>query len=191
MRALPFIAPLALVGAAFAQPAQAQELNRGTQRIEVLGTASSACVAGSVQASGVQVNATYVSGGANDGSVTIPVLVDPNTAATLGSRIVLNLPVVCNTSHNISVRSFYGALTRDGANNRPTGGFSESQAYSIDVTWQAQTARLETANRTVGFVVPRPAKGDVTVDINVPRGTRPLVAGAYRDAVVVEIRPNN
>lgn len=191
MRALHLTASLVLAGLALAQPAQAQELNRGTQRLEVLGTASSGCVAGSVQASSTQVNAIYVSGGPSDGSVTIPILVDPNTAATLGSRIVLNLPVVCNTSHNISVRSFNGGLTRDGANGRATGGFSESQAYAIDVTWQAQTARLETANRTVAFVVPRPAKGEVTVDINVPRGTRPLVAGAYRDAVVVEIRPNN
>lgn len=176
--------------AAVAAPAQAQELSRGTQRLELVGAAQVGCVAGAARP-GRQVNATFQDGGPAGGTVVIPVMVDPNTAATLGSSIELSLPVVCNTSHSISVRSYNGALTRDGANGRAAGGFAESQVYGVAVTWQNQTARIDGTNRTAAFAWPQPAKGDVTVDIEVPRGTAPLVAGAYRDAVVVEIRPAN
>lgn len=187
MRALSL---MIVAAAAVAAPAQAQELSRGTQRLELVGAAQVGCVAGAARP-GRQVNATFQDGGPAGGTVVIPVLVDPNTAATLGSSIELSLPVVCNTSHSISVRSYNGALTRDGANGRAAGGFAESQVYGVAVTWQNQTARIDGTSRTAAFAWPQPAKGDVTVDIEVPRGTAPLVAGAYRDAVVVEIRPAN
>lgn len=172
-------------------PAQAQELNRGTQRLELLGAAAPACVAGSARA-GRQVNATYQDGGPSNGSVVIPVLVDPTTAATQGSSIQLNLPVVCNTSHTINVRSYNGGLLRDGANgNRNTGGFSQFQGYDVLVAWQSATARLGGDGSTASLAYGQPAKGDLVIDIAVPKGTQPLVAGTYRDAVVVEIRPSN
>lgn len=189
MRALPILsAALALF--ALAAPAGAQELSRSSQRLELLGDAQAGCVASSARV-GRQVNATFQDGGAAGGTVVIPVLVDPQTATTLGSSIELSLPVVCNTSHAISVRSFNGGLTRDGAGARSSGGFAERQDYAVDVTWQNQTVRIDGATRTAAFAWPQPAKGDVSVAIAVPRGTTPLVAGAYRDAVVVEIRPAN
>lgn len=188
MRALAF---LIAASAFIALPAQAQELNRGTQRLELLGQADAACVAGSARA-GRQSNATFQDGGPSSGTVVIPVLVDPATATTRGSNIELALPVVCNTSHNITVRSYNGGLLRDGAGaNRGSGGFSQFQDYSVAVGWQAQTIRIGGTNTTASLASANPAKGDLTVDIIVPRGTVPLVAGTYRDAVVVEIRPAN
>lgn len=185
---------LLIVSGLFAAvPAQAQELNRGTQRLELLGAAAPACVAGSARP-GRQVNATYQDGGPSGGTIVIPILVDPTTAATQGSAIQLNLPVVCNTSHHISVRSYNGGLLRDGAGaggNRNTGGFSQFQGYDVLVAWQNATARIGGNGSTAALAYGQPAKGDLILDIAIPKGTQPLVAGTYRDAVVVEIRPSN
>lgn len=188
MRALSLMIVAATVVAA---PAQAQELSRGTQRLELIGAAQAGCVAGAARP-GRQVNATFQDGGPAGGTVVIPVLVDPNTATALGSSIELNLPIVCNTSHSISVRSYNGGLLREGADGTPnTGGFSQFQGYDVSVVWQAQMARIGGTRSVASLTYPQPAKGDLVVDIIVPKGAAPLVAGTYRDAVVVEIRPAN
>ena len=88
--------------------------------------------------------------------------------------------------------SYNGALVRQGAGGaNSAGGFSESQAYNVDLQWQNLTAQLGGASSNAAIAYGQPAKGDLIVDIAVPRGTQPLVAGTYTDAVVVEIRPTN
>ena len=184
--------PLFAASLAFATGAQAQELNRASQRIELHGDAPAGCVANAARAS-KQIGATYQDNGPTGGVVVFPNLVDETTAATRASSIELALPVVCNTSHLISVRSYNGALVRLGANaaRSGSGGFSEMQTYDVALQWQSQTVQLGTQTSGATIAYSQPAKGDLIVDIAVPRGTNPLVAGTYTDAVVVEIRPSN
>ena len=172
--------------------AAAQDINRATQRLEMLGNAPVGCVANSARASKL-VGATYQDNGPTGGVVVFPNLVDESTAATRASSIELAVPVVCNTSHLITVRSYNGALVRLGANaaRSGSGGFSEMQTYDVGLQWQQQTVQLGTQTASAAISYNQPAKGDLIVDIAVPRGTNPLVAGTYTDAVVVEIRPSN
>lgn len=182
----------ALTGAVGATGAQAQDLSRATQRLEMQGDAPVGCVANGARASN-QRNATYQDNGPTGGVVVFPNLVDETTAATRESSIELAVAVVCNTSHNITVRSFNGGLVRLGAiaARSGSGGFSEVQTYAVGLQWQQQTVKLDGATASAAIFYNQPAKGDLIVDIAVPRGTNPLVAGTYTDAVVVEIRPAN
>ena len=175
-----------------ATTAQAQEISRASKRVEMLGVAPAGCVANSATASKQQ-GATYQDNGPSGGVVVIPVLVDENTAVARESSIELALPVVCNTAHRITVRRTNGGLVRVGSTGarNASGGFAESQAYNVALQWQQQTVQLGGATTTGALSYDQPAKGDIIVDIAVPRGTQPLVAGTYRDDVVVEIRPTN
>lgn len=180
-------ASLALV----ASGAQAQEISRATQRLEVQGDAPAGCVANSARA-GKQIGTIYQDNGPTGGVVTIPQLVDESTATARASSIELAVPVVCNTAHLITVRSYNGVLVREGAGGaNSTGGFSESQAYNVGLQWQDLTTQIGGTNSNGAIAYGQPAKGDLIIDIAVPRGTQPLVAGTYTDAVVVEIRPTN
>ena len=187
MRALPCLILAAVLGAA---PAQAQELNRASQRLELLGDAPVGCIANSARASGLR-NATFQDNGPSGGVVVFPQLVDGTTAMARESAIELAVPVVCNTSHTVTVRSYNGGLLRQGAQGtgRSSGGFSEFQAYQVGVQWQGQRVQVGGQSGSASIAWGQPAKGDLTVDITVPQGTAPLVAGTYTDAVVVEILP--
>lgn len=188
--ALSFAAALALAGGASA--AAAQELDRTSRPIVLHGDAPAGCVANSARASNL-INTVYQDNGPTGGVVVFPVLVDTSTATTRASSIELALPVVCNTSHRITVRSYNGALVRLGANaaRSGSGGFSETQSYDVAFQWQQQTVQLGAQTASAAISYNQPAKGDIIVDIAVPRGSQPLVAGTYTDAVVVEIRPAN
>jgi len=189
MRALPIFLFAALMGTG---TAQAQQLDSASQKLEMLGDAPVGCVANSARATS-QVNATFQSNGPSGGVVVFPALVDQTTATARASSIALALPVVCNTSHRVTLRSSNGGLLREGANpgRNATGGFSEFQAYDVSVEWQGQSASIGGASASASLAQGQPAKGDMRIDIAVPQGTRPLVAGTYTDSVVVEIRPAN
>lgn len=193
MRAFIFtILAASLTAALGATSAQAQVANSASQRLEMQGDAPVGCVANAARASNLR-NATYQDNGPTGGVVMFPNLVDETTAATRESSIELAVPVVCNTSHLITVRSYNGGLVRLGANaaRSGSGGFSEVQTYGVALQWQQQTVQLGGQAATAAISYNQPAKGDLIVDIAVPRGTNPLVAGTYTDAVVVEIRPAN
>ena len=189
MRALPLIALAALAGAS---AAQAQQPDRSSQKLEVLGDAPAACVANAATATN-QVNAMFQSNGPTGGVVVFPTLVDQTTATARASSIALSLPVVCNTSHRITLRSANGGLQREGssAGGNSAGGFREFQSYDVSLEWQGQTAAIGAGSNSAALAQGQPAKGDMRIDIAVPQGTRPLVAGTYTDSVVVEIRPAN
>ena len=187
MRALPCLILAAMLGAV---PAQAQELNRASQKLELLGDAPVGCVANGARASG-QRNATFQDNGPSGGVVVFPQLVDGTTALARESGIELAVPIICNASHTVTVRSYNGGLLRQGAQGtgRGSGGFSEFQAYQVGVQWQGQSVQLGGQSGSASIAWAQPAKGDLTVAITVPQGTAPLVAGTYTDAVVVEILP--
>lgn len=174
-----------------ASAAMAQDTTHATQRLEFHGDAPAGCVANSARAS-KQIGTIYQDNGPTGGVVTFPSLVDESTATARASSIELAVPVVCNTSHLITVRSYNGSFVRIGAGGpNATGGFSETLGYDVGLQWQNLTAQLNSSNTNTSIAFGQPAKGDLIVDIAVPRGTQPLVAGTYTDAVVVEIRPTN
>lgn len=188
MRKLPL-----LIAAALALPgtAQAQELNRGSQRLEMAAIAPVSCVI-SQPTVGNQSNASFTATGSSSGQVNITQLVDSQNAAPRASSIELSLPVVCNASHRIVVRSANGGLLRTGASGRGTGGaFAQYLSYQVGIDWSGQSVQLDTSNNTADLNASQPAKGALTIRIATPAGGTPLVAGQYSDSIVLEVQPAN
>lgn len=190
MRALPIFLLAASLGA---HAAQAQQLDRSSQQLELFGDAPVACVANSARVTSAT-NATFQSTGPSGGSVVFPLLVDTTTATARASSIGLALPVICNSSHRVTLRSENGGLLRQGGSRTGNAnrGFTEFQAYGVSVQWQGQSASVGNGgSNSAALAQSQPAKGDVQLEIAVPQGTQPLVLGTYTDTVVVEIRPAN
>ena len=186
MRKLPI-----LIAAALALPAsaQAQELTRATQKLELTARAPVACVISPATVSNAA-NASYSNTGASSGQVSITQLVDGTTAAPRASSIELSLPVVCNASHRVELRSANGGLQRAGATGRG-GAFREFLAYSVGLDWAGQSVQLDTASRSANINATQPGKGEMVIRIATPAGGGPLVAGQYSDSIVVEVQPAN
>ncbi len=186
MRMLPYV-----IAAVLAVPAaaQAQELDRATQRLELAANAPVACVISSPSAGG-QANATLTSTRASSGQVNMWVFVDSVNATSLASSIELSLPMVCNASHSVRVSSANGGLLRGGAVSRtPSGGFSEFLPYNVGLDWSGRSIDLLTSNNTADLAVSDPGKGEMTIRIATPAGSGPLIAGQYTDSIVVEVQP--
>jgi hypothetical protein len=186
MRKLPL-----LIAAALALPgtAQAQEVTRGTQKLELTALAPVACVISPATVTN-SANASYSNTCTSSGQVSITELVDGNTAAPRASSIELSLPVVCNASHRVQLRSTNGGLQRAGATGR-SGAFREFLAYSVGLDWAGQSVQLDTASRSANIDANQPGKGDMVIRIATPAGGGPLVAGQYSDSIVVEVQPTN
>ena len=186
MRKLPI-----LIAAALALPAaaQSQEVTRGTQRLELTARAPVACVISPATVSSAA-NASYSNTGASSGQVSITELVDGSTAAPRASSIELNLPVVCNASHRVQLRSTNGGLQRAGASGR-SGAFREFLTYQVGLDWAGQSVQLDTASRSANINSGQPGKGEMIIRIVTPAGGSPLVAGQYSDSIVVEVQPAN
>ncbi len=180
--------PIAAV-AALPAVAQAQELDRGNQRLELAGNAPVACVISSPSV-GTQANASFISTSASSGQINITEFVDPVNATSRASSIQLNLPMICNASHSVRVSSANGGLLRAGAASRvATGGFSEFLAYNVGVDWAGRSVDLLTTNNTANIAAADPGRGEMTIRIVTPAGTGPLIAGQYSDSIVVEVQP--
>ena len=104
--------------------------------------------------------------------------------------VELSLPVVCNASHRVELRSANGGLQRAGATGRG-GAFREFLAYQVGLNWAGQSVQLDTANRSANINASQPGKGDMVIRIATPAGGGPLVAGQYSDSIVVEVQPAN
>jgi hypothetical protein len=130
-------AALLLAAVVIAVPAQAQQIDTASNRLELLGDAPAACVFATPTA-GNGSNASFTSTGATSARVNITQLVDTTNANSLPSSIELNLPVICNSAHRVIVRSTNGGLTRLGGNQRGSGPFAEFLAYSFGIGWAGQ-----------------------------------------------------
>lgn len=171
--------------------AQAQDLATGQGRLEIAGQAPAACVLNAPVASSAQ-NAAFASTGAASGEIRIVQLGDPQTAQPRGAAIDLALPVICNAPHRLTITSTNGGLLRDGgdARNRqsPTG-FGELLGFQINATWAGQTSSvLTTTSSTLVINSASGGAGDMDLNIVVPPGGGPLVAGRYADTVTVQFQ---
>lgn len=175
-----------------AAPAHAQLVDTATQRIDVAGRAQPACVIAQPTV-GQSVNASYSATGATSGQITIAQLVDSQNATSLESRLQLDLPVTCNSSHKVVVRSANGGLVRTGArgNSDSRSGFAEAMGYNLGVDWNGTSRSLPSAQGLTTIDSAEPAKGDLTLNFSTSAGNGPLVAGQYTDSIVVEFTPAN
>jgi hypothetical protein len=183
-------AVLLLAAALVAFPAQAQQVDTASNRLELLGDAPAACVLNTPSA-GNGSNASFTSTSATSARINITQLVDSTNANSLPSSIELNLPVVCNSAHRVIVRSTNGGLSRLGGNQRGSGPFSEFLAYSFGIGWAGQQIDRGSDTGQVVLDATQPAKGEVRLRIATPAGSGPLVAGQYNDAIVIEFQAAN
>lgn len=184
------VAPLAAL-AMLPAAAQAQDLTRAAQQLVMSGNAPVACVINAPRAAS-QTNATFAETGTASGRINITQFVDPESAEPRASSIELNVPVLCNTAHRMRVSSTNGGLLRGGAAGAGTsGGFSEFVGYTIGIDWQGQTTQFTTTSNNAIIDSDRPGRGDATIRIATPAGGTPLIAGQYRDVIVVEVEPSN
>lgn len=178
--------------AVLASPLHAQELDRAGQRLDIAAQAPAACVlaaAAPVEAD----NAAFSATGANGGQIAIRQLVDANTATSLASSVRLDLPLVCNASHRILLRSANGGLLRAGGSavTAVAGGFAEFMPYRFGLGWAGQELDRSSDQGEASINADRPASGSVELRVATLPGQGPLVAGQYSDTIVVEFQPAN
>lgn len=190
MRAL-IAAPLACAAALLAvAPALAQTVTTGEGRLDVEGTAPSACLVQTPQAA-IGTNTTFSSGNSQQGQVTITQFVDPQTAVAKEATISVALPAICNTAHHVTVTSQNRGLLRAGgvASQTAVNGFREFVPYTVTASWAGQTATGQSLTGTpVNITTQDGAAGQVSLTIDVPGGGDPLVAGTYSDSLTIELQ---
>lgn len=194
MKASIRIAALAMVLIAALPAAQAQDFSESDQPLELAGEAPPACVLRAPSAT-AGVNANFDPTGPASGELRIVQMVNPGTAEPLPTSITLALPVICNASHRIELRSQNGGLLRDRGNARnrqSSTGFGEFLTYRVGLNWagQQRDATSEEA-RNLSINAARGAAGDALLTFSLPGGGGPLVAGRYSDAIIVEFHAAN
>ena len=180
---------LALIAAPSAALAQTTDIGRG--RLDMVGTAPSACVI-SAPTNVAGNNATFVLSSAQSGQITITQLVDQTTAQPTAATINLSLPIICNSAHTLTVTTSNGGLARVGGAGRnavETNGFREFLPYSVQAVWAGQSVNGDsTKTPPVNIVVPDGAAGQLSLTVAVPSGGDPLVAGTYSDSLVIQLQ---
>jgi len=169
----------------------AQTVNFGRGRLDMTGTAPSACVI-SAPTSVSGANATVAATGSQSAQITITQLVDQTTAQPMAAAINLSLPIICNTAHTLTVTTANGGLARVGGNQRnsnATNGFREFVPYQVAAAWAGHSVNgTSQSSPPVSIVVPDGAAGELSLTISVQPGGAPLVAGAYSDSLVIQLQ---
>lgn len=166
----------------------AQTPQTGQGRLEVVGEAPSACVVRG-PATATATNASYLSTGPSGGQLRITEMVSSPQSISRGATVDLALTVVCNSPHQLVLRSENGGLLRNGG--RPgaaSGPFAEFLPYEFRAAWLGQGA--SSPSNGPGPLVMQSSHGgagQLSLGVVVPEGTR-LAAGDYRDTVIVEFR---
>lgn len=182
---------LAALAFPLAAPAQAQVIDASGQALRLQASAAMACVLG--QASAVAANnASFNSGGSANGQISITALVNPQDATSLASSLDLAVPVRCNASHRLVVRSANGGLQRRSAGDGGQRGaepFSEFLAYSYTLGWAGHDIGRSSDMGELSLDVATPAQGELQLRVSTQAGGGPLVAGQYGDTLVIEFQP--
>lgn len=186
------LSTLILLGALAAPAiASAQTINTAAGRLDLAGTAPSACLVsapGSVSGG----NASFQVTGTQAAQIDITQLVDATTAQPRATSINLALPIICNGAHRLTVTTTNGGLARVGGNARNvsvTNGFREFLPYQVTASWAGQSTTGGSQTTTpVSMNVSDGAAGQLSLIIAVPAGGAPLVAGAYADSLVIRLQ---
>lgn len=166
----------------------AQTPQTGQGRLEIVGEAPSACVLRG-PATATATNASYLSTGPSGGQLRITEMVSPAQSLSRGASAELALSVVCNSPHQLVLRSENGGMLRSGARPGATSGpFAEFLPYSVRASWLGRDASA--ASDGSGPLVMQSNQGgagQLSLGLILPEGVR-LAAGDYRDAVILEFR---
>lgn len=183
-----------LMATALAPAAGAQTLDTARQELELVARAEPACVTRS-PAAAAGLNANFDPSGQSGGEIRIVQLVNQTTAEPSAASITLSIPVICNSSHVVTLRSQNGGLLRDTGDPRrrqSSSDFGEFVPYQVNFDWAGQRRNANSdASRTISLSVPRGAAGDATFRFELAGGGGPLVAGRYSDAIIIEFTPAN
>lgn len=183
---VPILAALVL-----AAPAQAQVVDASGKSLRLQGTAPMACVLGQAVASTAS-NASFSSNGNTAGQISITQLVNPQDATSLASSLDLSVPVRCNASHRLVVRSANGGLQRSfagDAGQRGSQPFKEFLTYRYSLGWAGRDIGRSSDMGDLAFDVATPAQGALQLRVSTQAGGGPLVAGQYGDTLVIEFQP--
>lgn len=177
----------ALAALAIPAAAAAQTQDTGQGRLEIIGEAPSACLISAAPTTG-GTNSSFVSATQSSAEVRITNMVDPQTGQATPATINLALPIICNANHHVVVRTANGGLAREGA-PAPAPGFRELVPYNVTASWAGTTASGSSQDSpSVDILTGDGAAGDLSINIQVPGGGDPLVAGAYSDELIIELQ---
>ncbi len=175
--ALPLLAPSGLA---------AQTPQTGQGRLEIVGEAPGACVIRG-PAAVTATNASYGSAGPSAGRLRITEMVGPESESRAVTADV-ELNVVCNSPHRLVLRSENGGMRRIGAAGGPQGPFAELLPYRFRASWLGREASSATdGGGALVMDSNRGGAGLLSLGVAVPPGVK-LVAGDYRDSVILEFR---
>lgn len=183
---------LALALSTIASPALAQSAPLVNRQLQVIGTAPTGCIMGQLSAAN-PANMTFAANSASTGTVGFAQFVDLTSLRTMPGSIDIVLPVTCNASHRIEVRSANGGLLRAGAVS-PTatlGGFGQFVPYTYRVDWLGQDYERASNGGTLAVAGDQAGRGNLTLRVASPAGTGPLVAGQYNDTITIEVLAAN
>lgn len=177
------IALLLLAPAALA----AQTPQSGQARLEVVGVAPGACVVLG-PGTATTTNASYAPDGPSAGELRITQMVTGPDSVSRGATAELALTVVCNSPHHLVLRSEHGGMVLNGRAGGPSGPFASVLPYRIQASWLGEDG--SSSSDGAGPLVMRSGRagsGQLSLGVVVPEGVR-LVAGDYRDSVILEFR---
>jgi hypothetical protein len=129
------------------------------------------------------------------GHVTVKELLDENTGRIKPAVIDLSVAAVCNTPHQIRLKSEKGALRSETLPDDPKGTFLKDVKYRAILRWGASTTTLIAngagTSHEASEDIQRPVVGDLNVEIRVD-GTdndlsTPLLEGAYTDVLTITV----
>ncbi|WP_271439475.1 hypothetical protein [Pontixanthobacter luteolus] len=187
----------ALSAIAAAGPAPAQDFSgsgfdaTGRQQLEVVAVGQPVCNVSPGSASALS-NATFTSEGASGGTVSITNLSNPQTALAQPVNVQVEVPVICNSAHEITVRSANGGLQRAGGTRDAVGGFVQFLPYQVRFDWAGQVLSGQSDDGAeLAMSIPNAGEGALLVDVALDGSDAPLVAGAYEDTLQIEITAAN
>ena len=177
---------------AASSPTTAQEVQASSQQLRLAGTAPAACLL-SAPVVNAATNASFAVTGASSAQIAITQLVDTQTATSLASTIALSLPVTCNASNTVTLRTTNGGLRRAGsaAGLAAPGGFSEFLSYRLGLDWAGQSLDQASTAGEATIASAQPAQGNMVLRVSTTAGNGPLVAGRYDDSIVIEVHAAN
>jgi len=183
---------LSLLALTVASAASAQAVPEVSRRIVLSGDAPSACVIAN-PTSETGTNASFSSQSSASGQIAITQLVDPVSSAAMASGLAIDLPVICNTSHVLTVRSANGGLAHAGSTQGApaNGGFREFLPYQVSVDWGGQSLTQGSDAGTAQIALASAMQGTARIAFATVPGGAPLVSGQYTDSLIIELAPTN